>query len=137
MVANISGAISSYGKFQGSTAAQTASRLTNFKLALTDFNKAMQDASSAYRVGAIDDESMSINKKQGSLQVVSAASQSLQNAYEAIKTSEDISTKAVLKEANMADVVTAITNADLALQSIITIRDKVLSAYMDIIKLQI
>ena len=40
-------------------------------------------------------------------------------------------------KANIASVVTAISNAELMLQTVVTIRDKVISAYQDITKTSI
>jgi flagellar hook-basal body complex protein FliE len=58
-------------------------------------------------------------------------------ARDKIKKSEQISKKAITKEASLADMVTALSEAEIALQSVVNIRDKVISAYQDIIKMQI
>jgi flagellar hook-basal body complex protein FliE len=65
----------------------------------------------------------------------------LQNAINgAIDTGHEaeISAKqAIAGEGNLTDVVTALSRAELALQTATTIRDRVISAYQDIIKMPI
>jgi flagellar hook-basal body complex protein FliE len=51
--------------------------------------------------------------------------------------SEDLSTKALSGKADLSDVVTAVANAETALNTVVTIRDKVINAYQDIIKMPI
>lgn len=50
---------------------------------------------------------------------------------------ESAATAAATGKANIASVVTAISNAELMLQTVVTIRDKVISAYEDITKTSI
>ena len=47
------------------------------------------------------------------------------------------SLKAVSGEGNLTDVVTALSKAELTLQTVITIRDKVVQAFQDIMKMPI
>jgi flagellar hook-basal body complex protein FliE len=58
-------------------------------------------------------------------------------ARDKIKKSEQVSKKVITKEASLTDMVTALSEAEIALQSVVNIRDKVISAYQDIIKMQI
>lgn len=50
---------------------------------------------------------------------------------------ETIGIQAAAKQAELLDVVTAVTNAELALESVIAVRDRVVQAYQDIIKMPI
>ena len=56
------------------------------------------------------------------------------DAVGALKEGEQASLAAVQGKANIASVVTAISNAELMLQTVVTIRDKVIAAYQDITK---
>lgn len=60
-----------------------------------------------------------------------------ESSLKATKAGETMSTKAAAGNANMADVVTAVANAELALQTVVAVRDKVISAYQDIIRMPI
>lgn len=61
----------------------------------------------------------------------------MNSAQNSIARSEKISAKALMKDANLSSVVTSVSEAELALQTIVTLRDKMLSAYQDIIKMPI
>jgi flagellar hook-basal body complex protein FliE len=50
---------------------------------------------------------------------------------------EKLGASALLGKADYAEVVTAVANADVALQTVVTIRDKIISAYQDILKMPI
>lgn len=59
---------------------------------------------------------------------------------DAVKQGRAAESKAVSGAANKAelvDVVTAITNAELSLQTVVAVRDKVVAAYQDIMKMPI
>jgi flagellar hook-basal body complex protein FliE len=51
--------------------------------------------------------------------------------------SEAVSTKSLLGKANMTDVVTAVADAETALNTVVAIRDRVINAYQDIIKMPV
>lgn len=50
---------------------------------------------------------------------------------------ETIGIQAVAKQAELLDVITAVTNAELALESVVAVRDRVVQAYQDVIKMPI
>ena len=50
------------------------------------------------------------------------------------KNSEKMAFEAVAKKADVVDVVTAVANAELTLNTVMNIRDRVMSAYQEIIK---
>src|ERR1700722_5051257 len=56
------------------------------------------------------------------------------DAVGALKEGEKAATAGASGKADLASVVTAISNAELMLQTVVTIRDKVISAYTDITK---
>lgn len=61
----------------------------------------------------------------------------LQSAAGSGYKSEELATKALSGKADLTDVVTAISNAETALNTVVTIRDRVINAYQDIIKMPI
>ncbi|GHF27069.1 flagellar hook-basal body complex protein FliE 1 [Kordiimonas sediminis] len=50
---------------------------------------------------------------------------------------EVTSAKSLVNQADMVDVVTAVSNAELTVQTVVAVRDKVISAYNDILKMPI
>lgn len=54
-----------------------------------------------------------------------------------INKSEAISAKSLVREANLVDLVTAISEAETMLQTTMTIRDKVITAYQDVLKMPV
>lgn len=56
------------------------------------------------------------------------------DAVKSLEEGEKASAAAAEGKANIASVVTAISNAELMLQTVVTIRDKVIAAYQDITK---
>lgn len=63
--------------------------------------------------------------------------EALQNTVEAAKTSEAVSAKAVAGKADVTEVVTAVTNAEVALDTVMAVRDRVISAYQEILRMPI
>lgn len=58
---------------------------------------------------------------------------SKQGAYKA----EAISTQGLLGKADLTDVITAVSNAELSLNTVVAVRDRMINAYQDIIKMPI
>lgn len=63
--------------------------------------------------------------------------EALSGAVNTGKAAEGISAKAVAGEAELTDVVTAVTNAEVTLQTVIAVRDKVVAAYQEIARMPI
>ncbi len=53
------------------------------------------------------------------------------------KTSESMSAQAVLGKADLTDVVQAVTDAELTLQTVMTVRDRLIGAYQEIMRMPI
>jgi flagellar hook-basal body complex protein FliE len=64
-------------------------------------------------------------------------SQALQDTVDAAKTSEQMSAKAVAGKADVTEVVTAVNNAEMALDTVVAVRDRVISAYQEIMRMPI
>lgn len=53
------------------------------------------------------------------------------------KTSEAVSAQAVLGKADLTDVVQAVTEAEMTLQTVMAVRDRLVGAYQDIMRMPI
>lgn len=73
----------------------------------------------------------------GSNDFSSLVSGALKNNVNVVKNSETVSAQAITGQASLTDVVTAVNSADIALKSVVAVRDKVIGAYQDIIKMPI
>lgn len=62
---------------------------------------------------------------------------SLREAVQVQKTAEAVSLKGIAGEADMRDVVLAVSNAENTLNTVVAIRDRVVSAYQEILKMPI
>ena len=62
---------------------------------------------------------------------------SLEGAVQAGLESEAVSIKSMTGEAALTDIVTAVSNAEITLQTVVAVRDKVLQAYQEIIRMPI
>lgn len=63
--------------------------------------------------------------------------QSINKSIKAEHKGEETSIKTLVKKAELHDMVTAVTNAELTLQTVVAVRDKVINAYQDILKMPI
>ena len=61
----------------------------------------------------------------------------IENISNQLKTAESQSIKAAAGEANIQDVVEALTNAEMTLTTVTAVRDKVIDAYQNIINMPI
>jgi len=59
------------------------------------------------------------------------------DAVETSKASENMTVSSLANEAEMIDVVTAITSAEVTLETIVAVRDKVIDAYQSIMRMPI
>ncbi|NKB48488.1 MAG: flagellar hook-basal body protein FliE [Alphaproteobacteria bacterium] len=60
-----------------------------------------------------------------------------ESALEAGAKADQMSIAAVEGKANVAEVVTAVANAELALQTVVAVRDQVVTAYQEILRMPI
>ncbi|MFO0295371.1 MAG: flagellar hook-basal body complex protein FliE [Rhodospirillales bacterium] len=63
--------------------------------------------------------------------------QAAQSAIGTVKSGEAATSKALSGNADMAQVVTAVSNAEVTLQAAVAVRDKVIQAYLDVIRMPI
>ncbi len=60
-----------------------------------------------------------------------------EQSVDALRASEQMSAKAVTGEADIVDVVQAVGNAEITLQTVVAVRDRVISAYQEIMRMPI
>ena len=58
-------------------------------------------------------------------------------AIDTLKASDAASMEAIAGRAQLSDVVTAVTNAEVTLQTVVAVRDKVIAAYQEILRMPI
>ncbi|WP_448203223.1 flagellar hook-basal body complex protein FliE [Azospirillum sp. sgz302134] len=63
--------------------------------------------------------------------------QAAKDAVGTMKQGEKMTALAAVGQADLTDVVQAVTNAEVTLQTVTTVRDKVLSAYQEILRMPI
>ena len=63
--------------------------------------------------------------------------QNIEQSIDTVRAGEQMSAKAVTGEADLTDVVQAVTTAELTLQTVVGVRDKMISAYQDIMRMPI
>lgn len=59
------------------------------------------------------------------------------NAVEASRASETVAAQSIQGKADLIDVVTAVNNAEMAVETLVAVRDRVISAYQEIMRMPI
>ncbi|MGK2286232.1 flagellar hook-basal body complex protein FliE [Pedomonas sp. V897] len=59
------------------------------------------------------------------------------NAVEASRNSEAMAAQSIQGKADLIDVVTAVNNAEMAVETLVAVRDRVISAYQEIMRMPI
>jgi len=90
-----------------------------------------QSAVQAYSPNAIQSSSLGGDSFSASLE------QAMEQAVEVGHTADKQSMKAISGDGNLTEVVTALSRAQLTLATVTTVRDKVVQAYQDIMKMPI
>ena len=62
---------------------------------------------------------------------------SIEKAIDIQKTGEEMAMLGVANKADLTDVVTAVSSAELTLETVVAVRDRVIAAYQDIIRMPI
>lgn len=62
---------------------------------------------------------------------------SLGDTVQATRQSEQVSMQAVAGQVELNDIVSAVTNAEVTLQTVVSIRDRVIQAYQEILRMPI
>jgi flagellar hook-basal body complex protein FliE len=108
-------------------------------MALIDFNTAVnayQQAAGAIKSAAGGKAGIAATDA-GEGQFASMVTDSLKQAVQSSRAAEELSLKEISGEADLKDVVTAVANAEHTLETVVAVRDKVLSAYQEILRMPI
>jgi len=78
-----------------------------------------------------------IGAKPDGMSFADLLSDAAEGAVNASRQSEVASVQAAAKQAELVDVISAVTNAELALESVVAVRDRVVTAYQTIMRMPI
>lgn len=87
--------------------------------------------------GAAGDDQLGESGDSGGVSFASFLRQKAEESVGVLRQSEAVSAQAVTGEADIVDVVQAVTNAELTLQTVVSIRDRMVSAYQEIVRMPI
>jgi flagellar hook-basal body complex protein FliE len=96
---------------------------------------AAYQAASRMAAGAPAAASATVPAQGGSFE--NALGDAVKNAMNTMRTGETAAGAGVTGQGDVVQMVNAVTNAELTLQTVVAIRDKVISAYQDILKMPI
>jgi len=108
-------------------------------MALVDFNTAVnayKQAAGAVRAAAAG-QPAAPSATEGVQEFAGLVTDSLKQAVQTGRQAEELSLKQISGEADLKDVVTAVANAEHTLETVVAVRDKVLSAYQEILRMPI
>ena len=107
-------------------------------MALTTINNAISAYNQAARSFATGNNEAKTESVSGSgMDFASLLKDGVKSAIDSSRKSEELSKQAIAGKADIRDVVAAVNNADLTLQTVVAVRDKVIGAYNDILKMPI
>ncbi len=99
------------------------------------YSEALSRATGASGGGAVD--AVSGASKAGGKDFSSVLKDVVNSTVESLQQSEKMSMAASAGKADIVDVVSSVTNAEVTLQAVVAVRDKVIEAYQDIMKMPI
>ena len=94
-------------------------------------------ASAATRAVQPGGEADGPEETSGGLSFGAMLEQAARGTIGSLKAGEQLSAKAAVGKADLNDVVTAVTNAEVTLQTVTAVRDKVVNAYQEILRMPI
>jgi flagellar hook-basal body complex protein FliE len=107
-------------------------------MALTTINSAISAYNQALRsFGKAESDSNSDSVSGQGMDFASLLKDGAKAAIDSSRKSEEMSKQAIAGKADVRDVVAAVNNAELTLQTVVAVRDKVIGAYNDILKMPI
>ncbi len=105
-----------------------------------DFSTAVnayRQASKGMELGNVAKPTSSIGGAEDGNSFVGMVTDSLKSSVQVGREAEELSLKQISGEADLKDVVTAVANAEHTLETVVAVRDKVLSAYQEILRMPI
>lgn len=100
----------------------------NFSQAVAAYNRALSKTAEA---------GSGLDAPQTGANFSDLLAKTLNGAVEAGHQSEQVSLQAIANKADLNEIVTAVTSAEVTLQTVVAIRDRVIQAYQDIIRMPI
>lgn len=100
-------------------------------------NAATAAASYARQAGSAISGSMEARSADPGKSFAELLGQAASSAVEKGRAAESISVEAIAGKAQLNEVVSAVTNAELTLQTVVAVRDRVIQAYQEIIRMPI
>lgn len=104
--------------------------MVNMLSGINAYNSQMKLSKTAEELGGLTEENQGASFSQ-------LVENQLTDLIDTQKVAETAKMNAVTGTGDITDLVTAIANAELALNTIVTIRDKAISAYQDIIRMPV
>ncbi len=109
---------------------------------IIDPNVAMNAYSSSMNIargakGADETDSSGESGGAGGVSFSSFLKSKATESVDTMRRSEETSAKAITGEADLTDVVQAVTAAELTLQTVVSVRDRMISAYQEIMRMPI
>lgn len=106
---------------------------------LSKFSAALNAYKSATQMGGMPTPELDSDggKNAGKPAFDELITESLSQAKNTSYQSEAISAKSLVGDAELHELVTSVTNAELTLNTVVAVRDRVVSAYQDILKMPI
>ncbi len=108
-------------------------RFTNAANAYQDALRAAERIISKAGAGSAPEETQSA----GATSFMDMVGDALKSAEAAGFKSEDVANRSLSGKAGLAEVITAVSSAESALQTVVAVRDKVINAYQEIIRMPI
>lgn len=99
-------------------------------------------AAAAYRANAAGERTFGAGRASGpaeraGLRFVDLVKDAAQEAIDANYKAEEVTARAIAGQANVTEVVTALADAEETLKTVVTVRDRVISAYQEILRMPI
>ena len=104
----------------------------DFSSAVNAYQRAAKTADNAFGAGKAE-----AAPAVGGNSFMNMVNDSLKSAAVTGREAEELSLKQISGEADLKDVVTAVANAEHTLETVVAVRDKVLNAYQEILKMPI
>jgi flagellar hook-basal body complex protein FliE len=102
-----------------------------------DFSTAVNAYRQAASAVGTGKPAASAAEETGGGSFASMVTDTLKSAVHGQREAETLSMKQIAGEADLKDVVAAVANAEQTLETVVAVRDKVLAAYQDILKMPI
>jgi len=94
-------------------------------------------AAAAYANTAARTTGEGLAPREGAGSFANLLEQAARSTIDTFKNSEQLSAQAAIGKADLTEVVSAVSNAEITLQTVTSVRDKVISAYQEILRMPI